>query len=113
MARINRYPIPVVDLGLQPERTALSWTRTALAMFVASLTLLRWSATYSALVFGAIGLLCCIALVIIARNRAQYRTGAEGIKQEQVRANVFGVFAITIGMAMFAAIGLFLVLDAG
>ncbi len=113
MARSARSPIPVVDLGLQPERTSLSWTRTALAMLVASLTLLRWSQPYSALVFGGIGLLGFIALVIIARNRAQYRVGAEGIEQEQVRANVFGVFAVTLGMAVFAAIGLFLVVQAG
>lgn len=101
--------IPVSDAGLQPERTALAWTRTALAMMVCSLTLLRWSDNYSALVFGAIGLLAVLSLLIIGRNRAEYRAEAQGINEEQVDANVFGVFGITLGMAVLGGLGLYLV----
>lgn len=104
-------PIPVSDAGLQPERTALSWVRTALAMMVCSMTLLRWSQPYSAVVFSAIGLLSVIGLAIIARNRVEYRHEAVGIKQEQVEPNVFGVFAITAGMAVLGVIGLVLIVD--
>lgn len=108
----ERPPIPVPDAGLQPERTSLSWTRTALAMMVCSLTLLRWSEAYSALVFGAIVLLACISGVIILRNRATYRSEAMGLREEIVPANVFGVFATTIGMGVLGVLGLFLVAQA-
>lgn len=107
-----RSPIPVADEGLQPERTAMSWTRTALAMAVCSLTLLRWSRPYSALVFGAMGLLAFLAMLIIVRNRAEYRAEAEGLSQERVDANVFGVFTITLGMTVLGGLGLYLVVQA-
>ena len=35
--------IAVADPGLQAERTAMSWTRTALAMLVCAATLMRLS----------------------------------------------------------------------
>lgn len=105
-------PIPVADEGLQPERTAMSWTRTALAMAVCSLTLLRWSRPYSALVFGAMGLLALLAMAIIVRNRAEYRAEAEGLSHERIDANVFGVLTITLGMTVLGGLGLYLVVQA-
>lgn len=107
----SRSPIPVADEGLQPERTAMSWTRTSLAMMVCSLTLLRWSQPYSALVFGAIGLLFLLSLLIIIRNRADYRAEAEGLSREHVDANVVGVAAITISMTVLGGLGLYLVVS--
>jgi len=104
-----RTPIPVADSGLQPERTALSWARTAAAMMVCSLTLLRWSDNYSGLVFGAIGLLAVLALAIISRNRAEYRAEAQGVSNERVDANVFGVTVLTAGMVVLGGLGLYLV----
>lgn len=103
--------IPVADAGLQPERTALSWTRTAAAMTVCSLTLLRWSDNYSSLVFGAITLLAVLAVSIMARNRAEYRAEAQGVSNERVDANVFGVAAVTLGMSALGGLGLYLVLS--
>ena len=107
----SRSPIPVADEGLQPERTAMSWTRTALAMMVCSLTLLRWSGPYSALVYGAIGLLFLLALLIIVCNRADYRAEAEGLSRERADANVVGVAAITISMTVLGGLGLYLVIS--
>lgn len=104
-----RTTIPVADAGLQPERTALSWIRTAAAMMVCSLTLLRWSDSYPSLVFGAIGLLAVLALAIILRNRAEYRAEAQGVSDERIDANVFGVAALTLGMVVLGGLGLYLV----
>lgn len=79
-------------------------------MMVCSLTLLRWSANYSVLVFGAIGLLALLSVAIISRNRAEYRAEARALSREQVDANVFGVAAITLGMTVLGGLGLYLVL---
>ncbi len=103
-----RTSIPVADAGLQAERTALAWTRTALSMMICSLTLLRWSDNYSALVFGAIGLLAVLSLAIITRSRAGYRDEALGLSEEHVAANAFGVFAVTAGMTVLGGLGLYL-----
>lgn len=103
--------IPVADKGLQPERTAMAWTRTSAAMMVCSLTLLRWSEPYPAVVFSAIGLLVVMALVIALRNRSIYRRQATGLVDELVEANVRGVLAMTAAMCLLGAIGVFLVLS--
>lgn len=78
-------------------------------MMVCSLTLLRWSDNYSSLVFGAIILLATLALSIIARNRAEYRTEAHGVNDEHVEPNIIAVLAITAGMAVLGGLGLYLV----
>ncbi|GAB3084800.1 DUF202 domain-containing protein [Corynebacterium aquatimens] len=103
--------IQVADEGLQPERTAMSWTRTAAAMMVCSLTLLRWSQPYPTVVFGAIGLLAVVAGVIGLRERAMYRRQAEGLAHERVAANARGVLGMSAAMLVLGAIGMFLVLS--
>ena len=50
-----------------------------------------------------------LSLLIIGRNRAEYRAEAQGINDEQVDANVFGVFGITLGMAVLGGLGMYLV----
>ncbi|WIM67630.1 DUF202 domain-containing protein [Corynebacterium breve] len=101
--------IPVSDPGLQPERTSLSWQRTALAMLVCSATLLRWSGHYPGVVFGAIGLLAVLSLVITVTQRKRYAREAQGLAEEVVPPNVNAVLAMTIAMTTLGAIGLYLV----
>ena len=54
-------------------------------------------------------MLAALALAIISRNRAEYRAEAHGVSNEQVDANVFGVTALTTGMVVLGALGLYLV----
>ncbi|AOX04832.1 hypothetical protein BJP05_00525 [Corynebacterium sp. NML98-0116] len=102
--------IPVPDPGLQPERTALSWTRTALAMLVCSMVLLRWSHAYPVPVFGAIGLLLTLATVLISRYRRLYRTEAHNLAQERSQPNTISVFATAVALVALGGLGLWLVL---
>lgn len=102
----RRSPIPVADAGLQPERTALAWTRTALAMMVGSMTLLRWSEAYPALVTAATVLLGALGLSIIVLNRPIYRSQAEALSEEHAPPNTAPVFLTTAMMLVLGGIGL-------
>lgn len=102
--------IPVPDEGLQPERTALSWTRTSLALMVCSLTLLRWSRAYPAVVFAAIALLAVLSVVLGGSNRRMYRMRAEDLSRETARPNLPGVAILTVMLTLFGAVGLGLLL---
>jgi putative membrane protein len=50
-------PDAVFDEGLQHERTALAWERTAVATMVAGVVLSRFAAIHEYWVFAALGLL--------------------------------------------------------
>ncbi|QDR77359.1 DUF202 domain-containing protein [Corynebacterium sanguinis] len=102
--------IPVTDAGLQPERTAMSWTRTALAMMVCSMTLLRWSDSYPDVVFMAIVLLAVLAVVLIVFNRRMYRGQATELSHEHATPNAVGVALLTLMLVVLGGIGFALVL---
>jgi uncharacterized membrane protein YidH (DUF202 family) len=69
------------DPGLQPERTALAWKRTGLALLVNALAVLRsgWmSQQTSVLTLGAVLLLASAATVAGGSWRARQLTGSAG-----------------------------------
>lgn len=49
-------PTATFDRGLQHERTALAWERTAIAIVVAGVVLARYAAVESAWLFAGVGL---------------------------------------------------------
>ena len=50
-------PTTVFDPGVQHERTALSWERTAVAMMVAGAILGRYASSHGHFVLGALGVM--------------------------------------------------------
>lgn len=90
------------DPGLQPERTALSWTRTVLALMVCSATLLRWAPKYPGILLVVIVLMAALSGVIAVGQRRRYRKEAEGLAQDKVPPNIIGVLTLTACIAGFA-----------
>jgi uncharacterized membrane protein YidH (DUF202 family) len=86
------------DAGLQPERTALSWTRTALALAVNALLSIRaglvagepWLVAVGVLLFAASG-----AAVVIGTLRRRQLSGARLVITPPAGALV-GVAAATL-----------------
>ncbi|SDS74505.1 DUF202 domain-containing protein [Corynebacterium timonense] len=84
----------------QPERTTLSWTRTALATMVVSMVLLRWSEAYPALVTPAILVIVAFGAGLMVSNGTRY----------SVQPRAGAVALTTLMMLLFGAVGLVLVL---
>lgn len=98
------------DAGLQPERTALAWGRTALAMVVASATFLRWMPTHGWFAGTLVVLTLITATAIHLTQKSRYRRAAAGISGEAVRANTGTVLAMTLAVLVLGALGTFTVL---
>lgn len=79
------------DPGLQPERTDLSWSRTAMAFALASAVLLRWAWVFGPVVLGLVALLFTVALAVHLTQRSRYRRYVAGMRGGRVPVNVRGV----------------------
>ncbi|MCZ2826852.1 MULTISPECIES: DUF202 domain-containing protein [unclassified Modestobacter] len=78
---MTRGSDPVVDLGLQAERTALAWQRTALAMAVGALVAGRLAVP----AFGAVSLVVVVlgvvpAVVVLEVSRRRYRAVHDALR---------------------------------
>lgn len=98
------------DPGLQPERTSLAWTRTVVAMLVASAVLLRWSGVYGPAVLGIAGVLFVLAIVVVSTQRRRYIAASYGLSRGAVGANVVAVVALTSSLLLLGIAGLVFVL---
>ncbi|MEB7449184.1 DUF202 domain-containing protein [Arthrobacter koreensis] len=98
------------DPGLQPERTSLAWSRTSLALVVASAMFLRWLPTHGwyavSLVFSAL----VLAIAINSTQRRRYGRGSATIRQEAGRASVGAVLALAVAVVALSAVGIVAVL---
>lgn len=71
-----------VDPGLQPERTSMAWSRTALACCIASAVGLRWLPFYgmAVLIIPALTLVAAVAITVSQQRRI--RIAVTGIHRE-------------------------------
>lgn len=105
---IPEWPGPA-DPGLQPERTDLSWSRTAMAYALASAVLLRWAWVFGAGVFILVTLLCSIAVIIHLSQKSRYRRQVAGVRSGRAPANVRGVFIMSASMIIYGGVALLLI----
>lgn len=99
------------DVGLQPERTTLAWTRTSIALMLVCGIFLRWTRVYGPVVFGAVALIVALLAVLTAVQRGRYVRQARGIAAESLPPNVASVCLLTTSLLAFGGLGLFLVLS--
>lgn len=93
---------PHKDVGLQPERTVMSWGRTMLALTVVSAVYLRWWPYHGAWVLVPIGVALTMAGAIYLTQRARYARQGAGIHQERVRPDVWAVLWTTVLVSAMA-----------
>lgn len=99
------------DPGVQPERTLLSWTRTALLIVVVGGFMLRWTPYY-----GAIALTLFVAAVLAAagitltqRRRLARLTWGIADERYPPAVGTIAAFALTVVVLGVAAMVLLLV----
>ena len=110
MAPPAREPQLPWDPGLQPERTALAWVRTGLALTVVSLLLTRLTAGSGALAL-AVGL-CGMAVgaaLVVAQSRRHRRTDTL-LRSGRLRPALGASAGLVVAVVLLAAAALFLVL---
>ncbi len=98
------------DPGLQPERTALSWTRTTVALAVVSSVLLRWAWAYGPWIFPLLIILLGLTAGIWFTQRRRYRRGVEGLRGDAVVPAAGAVATLTGALLLLGAGTIILVL---
>ncbi len=83
-----------VDSGLQPERTAMAWSRTALACCIASAITARWLPFYgvSVLMMPALTLIAAVAISLTQQHRI--RVAVSGIHDENLSLHPWPLLAL-------------------
>ncbi|MEV7647170.1 DUF202 domain-containing protein [Arthrobacter sp. NPDC089319] len=98
------------DAGLQPERTSLAWSRTTLAMIVATAMFLRWFPEYGWFTGTLVAVSLCTAMGIYITQQLRYRRAVSGIANERIHADAAAAAWIAGSVVVLGALGLFAVL---
>lgn len=108
---VRSAPAAHQDPGVQPERTLLSWTRTALLLVVVGGFMLRWTPYY-----GAVALTLFVAAVISAggitltqRRRLERLTWGIADGRHPPAVGTIAGLALTVALLGVAAMVLLLV----
>jgi uncharacterized membrane protein YidH (DUF202 family) len=118
MDRRRRIPRPApvgtaaeLDRGLQPERTTLAWSRTALACVVVSAVFLRWLEFYGLWLLLMPLLTLVAALAIAGTQHRRTRVGVHAIRHAEFDVDPLPmVLLLALAMVLGAAGLVFVVL---
>lgn len=102
---------PVIDAGLQHERTALAWERTAISMMVAGILLARYAAQDAHFTVGLLGLIHTAVgggILVWAGSNYEGLHGPVRAETEVVHPNLARLVGITTvvstGLALLLAV---------
>lgn len=105
-----RAPSPHGDPGLQPERTALAWGRTMLALVTASAFFLRWLPVYGLPILMLPAISGGAALAIYLTQRRRYRARSHGLAGESIEADLPAVLWTALAGVVLGGLGIVVVL---
>ncbi|WP_301498356.1 DUF202 domain-containing protein [Corynebacterium sp.] len=100
----------VRDPGLQPERTNLSWSRTAMRLMLTATAMLHWVSSYGRPVVLVAGLLAYVGLVIYMTQVRRYRRQFLGMGRASIAPSVLGVVTLTVSTVVLGLVSLVLVI---
>ena len=106
----SRAPSHHGDPGLQPERTALAWGRTMLALVTASAFFLRWLPTYGPPILMLPAISGGAALAIYLTQRRRYQARSHGLAGESIEADLTAVFWTAAAGVVLGGLGIVVVL---
>ncbi|MDL4771714.1 MULTISPECIES: DUF202 domain-containing protein [Thermomonosporaceae] len=92
------------DRGAQPERTALAWSRTTLALTVAGLLCVRLAPSTAGAVVAA-AVVCGGAALQLRRTRVQFRTRQRRLLAGEAVVDPFSILLATALTILLAAAG--------
>ncbi len=105
----------VIDVGLQHERTALAWERTAISMMVAGILLARYAAADAHFTLGLLGLIHTAiggGILVWAGNNYEGLHGPVGADTEVVHPTLARLVGITTVVSTGLALVLAVILTA-
>lgn len=94
------HPTPRVDAGLQPERTALAWQRTAISFVASSLLFLRWATQHGPVVVAVVTAAALVATWTFFRTRTRLRRVAHHFPAPGLEPAAREVLVVTAGTAV-------------
>lgn len=97
------------DPGLQPERTALAWGRTVLALITAAAICLRWISHHGPFVLVLFAVAVITGTAIYLTQRSRYTRASFGITAERVAADVPGVLGLAAVTVLLGSLGIYVV----
>ena len=98
------------DPGLQPERTLLSWTRTALLLVVVAGFLLRWAPYHGTAVLVLFAAALAVGAAITLTHRRRLAGSTWGIAEERYPPAIGSIAALTLALVVLGASALFFLL---
>ena len=107
----TRTPPPAHDdPGLQPERTALAWGRTVLALITAAAICLRWITHHGPFVLTLFVVAVITGTAMYQAQRARYARSSSGITAERVDPEVLGVLGLAAATVVLSSLGIYVVI---
>jgi uncharacterized membrane protein YfcA len=98
------------DPGLQPERTALAWGRTLMALVTVSAIFLRWLPEHGLPILLLFAVSSAAALGIYFTQRRRYSARARGLAKERLDADIPAVLWTAFAGVALGVLGIGVVL---